>query len=77
MDWTPHKALKLFHNLEYLPNVTEPFVDYNMNLDAGLRATVIQNFFAEFKFEFKYDSTPAIGARKEDLRYLVGLGWAF
>lgn len=77
VDWTPHKALKLFHNLEYLPNVTEPFVDYNLNLDAGLRATVIENFFAEFKFEFKYDSTPAIGARKEDLRYLIGLGWAF
>jgi putative salt-induced outer membrane protein YdiY len=77
VDWTPHKMLKLFHNLEYLPRVTEPFVDYNMNLDAGFRATVIQNFFAEFKFEFKYDSTPAIGARKEDLRYLVGLGWAF
>jgi putative salt-induced outer membrane protein YdiY len=77
VDWTPHKMLKLFHNLEYLPRVTEPFVDYNMNLDAGLRATVIQNFFAEFKFEFKYDSTPAIGARKEDLRYLVGLGWSF
>ncbi len=77
VDWTPHKALKLFHNLEYLPNVTEPFVDYNLNLDAGLRATILANFFAEFKFEFKYDSTPAIGARKEDLRYLVGLGWSF
>ena len=44
---------------------------------AGLRATIIQNFFAEFKFEFRYDSTPAIGARKEDLRYLVGVGWSF
>jgi len=77
VDWTPHKALKLFHNLEYLPNVTEPFVDYNLNLDAGGRATIIQNFFAEFKFEFRYDSTPAIGARKEDLRYLVGVGWSF
>ena len=77
VDWTPRNALKLFHNLEYLPRVTEPFVDWNLNLDAGLRATVIQNFFAEFKFEFKYDSTPAIGKRKEDLRYLVGLGWAF
>jgi putative salt-induced outer membrane protein YdiY len=44
VDWTPHKMLKLFHNLEYLPRVTEPFVDYNLNLDAGLRATVIQKF---------------------------------
>ncbi len=53
------------------------FVDYNLNLDAGLRATIVQNFFAEFKFEFRYDSTPAIGARKEDLRYLLGIGWSF
>jgi putative salt-induced outer membrane protein YdiY len=77
VDWTPHKMLKLFHNLEYLPNVTEPFVDYNLNLDAGLRATIISDFFAEFKFEFRYDSTPAIDKKKEDLRFLVGVGWSF
>jgi putative salt-induced outer membrane protein YdiY len=77
VDWTPHKMLKLFHNLEYLPNVTEPFVDYNLNLDAGLRATVIADFFAELKFEFRYDSTPAIDKKKEDLRFLVGVGWSF
>ena len=69
--------LKLFHNLEYLPSVTEPFVDYNLNLDAGLRATVIADFFAELKFEFRYDSTPAIDKKKEDLRFLVGVGWSF
>jgi putative salt-induced outer membrane protein YdiY len=41
VDWTPHNLLKLFHSLEYLPRVTELFVDYNMNLDARFRATVI------------------------------------
>jgi hypothetical protein len=41
VDWTPHNMLKLFHSLEYLPRVTEPFIDYNMNLDARFRATVI------------------------------------
>jgi putative salt-induced outer membrane protein YdiY len=77
VDWMPHKALKLFHNLEWLPSFEGPFDDYNLNLDAGLRATIIQGFFAELKIEFRYDSTPARGAEKEDVRYLVGVGWSF
>jgi hypothetical protein len=51
--------------------------DYNLNTDAGLRAAIIGAFFAELKVEFKYDSTPAEGAKKEDLRFLVGVGWTF
>ena len=77
VDWTPHKAVKLFHNLEWLPAFDGPFDDYNLNADAGLRATIIQGFFAELKIELRYDSTPARGAEKEDLRYLVGVGWSF
>jgi len=77
VDWTPIKPLKLFHNLEYLPNITDWFGDYNLNADAGLRATVYQGFFAEAKVELRYDSTPAPGAKKEDVRYLLGVGWQF
>src|SRR5262245_58828324 len=40
VDWMPHKALKLFHNLEWLPSFEGPVDDYNLNLDAGLRATI-------------------------------------
>ncbi|HKC96686.1 MAG TPA: DUF481 domain-containing protein, partial [Methylomirabilota bacterium] len=71
------KPLKLFHNLEYLPNITDWSGDYNLNVDAGLRATVYQGFFAEAKVELRYDSTPAPGAKKEDVRYLLGVGWQF
>ena len=77
VDWTPHKAVKLFHNLEWLPSFDGPFEDYNLNADVGLRATLIQSFFAEIKIELRYDSTPARSAEKEDLRYLVGVGWSF
>jgi len=38
---------------------------------------IIGSFFAEFKFELRYDSIPAPGAKKEDLRYIVGVGWSF
>jgi len=77
VDWTPIKPLKLFHNLEYLPNITDWSGDYNLNTDVGLRATVYQGFFAEAKIELRYDSTPAPGAKKEDVRYLLGVGWSF
>lgn len=66
----------LFHNLEYLPSF-EDFSDYNLNTDIGLRADLTEKLFAEFKFELRYDSTPAPDNEKEDLRYLLGVGWKF
>ena len=77
VDWKPHKMLTLFHNLEWLPAFYAPFADFNLNTDAGLRAAIIGAFFAEFKVELRYDSTPAEGKNSEDLRFLVGVGWTF
>ncbi|MGH7305890.1 MAG: DUF481 domain-containing protein [Candidatus Rokuibacteriota bacterium] len=77
VDWTPHKVLKLFHNLEWLPDVTDWFGNYNLNVDAGLRATIYEGLFAEAKIELRRDNTPAPGAKKDDVRYLFGVGWAF
>ena len=77
VDWTPYQAVTLFHNLEWLPAFDGPFRDYNLNGDAGLRATIFQGFFAEAKAELRYDSRPAPGAEKEDIRYLLAVGWSF
>jgi putative salt-induced outer membrane protein YdiY len=77
VDWTPYKAVTLFHNLEWLPAFDDPFDDYNLNGDAGLRAAIFQGFFAEAKIEARYDSEPAPGAEKEDLRYVLAVGWSF
>jgi putative salt-induced outer membrane protein YdiY len=77
VDWTPHKGVTLFHNLEWLPAFDGPLRDYNLNLDAGLRAAIFQAFFAEAKIEYRYDSIPAQGAEKADVRYLLGVGWSF
>jgi putative salt-induced outer membrane protein YdiY len=77
VDWTPHNGVTIFHNLEWLPAFDGPFRDYNLNLDAGLRAAIYQGFFAEAKIEYRYDSIPARGAEQEDVRYLLGVGWSF
>jgi len=42
-----------------------------------MRVTLTDSFFAEFKFEWQHDSTPAPGAVDDDLRYLLGVGWMF
>lgn len=68
--------LTLFHNLEYLPAFAD-VGDYNLAADAGVRVGIAQGFFTEVKVEFKRDSMPAETAEKNDLRYVVGVGWAF
>jgi putative salt-induced outer membrane protein len=65
-----------FHNLEYLPSL-EDASDFNVNADAGVRASLTKTMFTELKVEWKYDATPAPDAAKNDLRYLIGLGWSF
>lgn len=69
-------TVSVFHNLEILPAFEDPG-DYNLDTDAGIRADLTKSFFAEFKVELKRDSTPAEGAQKNDLRYVLGVGWKF
>jgi len=68
--------VNFFHDLEYLPSI-EDSSDFNVNTDAGVRVTLTKNMFTEFRFEWKYDGEPAPGAAQNDLRYLLGVGWAF
>jgi putative salt-induced outer membrane protein YdiY len=66
----------VFHNLEYLPAFEDPG-DFNLTTDAGIRATLTETFFTEFRVEWKHDSTPAPDTSKNDYRYILGVGWTF
>jgi putative salt-induced outer membrane protein YdiY len=77
VDWTPIHQLMLFHKLEYLPSFEDLGGDYLLNIDAGARLTVWKGLFAELRYEFRYDSTPASGRHRTDQRYILGAGWAF
>ncbi|HUM15587.1 MAG TPA: DUF481 domain-containing protein [Candidatus Nitrosotalea sp.] len=77
IDWTPFDPLVLYHKLEYLPAFDDPSGDYLLNTDAGARLTVWKGLFAEFRYEFRYDSKPASGRDKADARYILGAGWTF
>jgi putative salt-induced outer membrane protein YdiY len=76
VDWTPHDAVELFHDLEYLPSL-EDAGDFNTYADAGLRVTLVAAMFAELRAEWRHDQTPAEDAERNDFRYLLAVGWEF
>jgi putative salt-induced outer membrane protein YdiY len=76
IDKAINEKVKAFHNLEYLPSL-ERADDFNVNADAGVRVSMTEKMFGEAKVEWKYDATPAPGAEKNDLRWVLGVGWAF
>ena len=68
--------VSFIHNAEYLPSL-EDLDDFNVIADAGVRAALTETMFTDFKIEYRYDATPAPGADKNDVRYILGVGWAF
>jgi hypothetical protein len=77
VDWTLFQPLKLYHTLEYIPSFEDLGGDYLLNIDAGARLAVWKGLFAELRYEFRYDATPASGRRRTDQRYILGAGWSF
>ena len=77
VDWTPIQPLKLYHTLEYIPSFEDLGGDYLLNIDAGARLAVWKGVFAELRYEYRFDATPASGRHRTDQRYILGAGWAF
>ena len=76
VDYSPHSAVTLFHDLEFLPSL-EDINDFNSYTDAGLRVSLLASLFSELKFEWRHDASPAPGAEQNDFRYILSLGWTF
>jgi putative salt-induced outer membrane protein YdiY len=68
--------VKFFHNFEILPSV-EDLGDYILTTDIGLRLDLTEHFFTEGRIELQRDSQPAPDTQKNDVRYILGVGWAF
>ena len=63
-----------FHNFEILPEV-DMWEKFLAKGDVGLSTKIIKNFDLLAKIEWNYDSKPAPNRKKDDLRYIVGLGY--
>lgn len=69
-----NENVEIFHNLEYLPEVDE-FSKYLINTDVGISTKIYLDFELLAKVEFNYNSKPANDRKKQDIRYIVGLGY--
>jgi len=66
--------LELFHNAEILPDVSE-WEKFLAKADVGFTTKLIYDFDLIAKIEWEYNSKPAADRRKDDIRYIVGLGY--
>ena len=67
-------GIECFHNAEILPEVDE-WEKYLVKADVGFSTKLIYDFDLLAKIEWDFDSMPAGGRKKSDLRYIVGFGY--
>lgn len=66
--------VEFFHNFEILPEVDE-WEKFLAKGDIGLSTKIIMDFDLLAKIEWDYNSKPSANRKKDDLRYIVGLGY--
>ena len=69
-----YENVEFFHNFEILPEVDD-WEKFLAKADVGFTTKLVMDFDLLVKFEWDYDSKPAPSRKKEDLRFLVGLGY--
>jgi putative salt-induced outer membrane protein YdiY len=74
--WKINDKVGVFHNFEYFPGLNR-IDNYFFDTDAGVRASLTEKMFTEFKIDYRYDSRPAPGRGSNDIRYIIGVGWNF
>ena len=70
--WTEN--IELFHTFEILPEVDE-WEKFLAKADIGFTTKLVYDFDLIAKIEWEYNSKPANDRKKDDTRYIVGLGY--
>jgi putative salt-induced outer membrane protein YdiY len=70
------KTLMFINDLTYYPSL-ETSGDYFLTTTGELRAKLTEMIFANFKTVFDFDSSPAQGKGKSDVKYILGIGCTF
>ena len=68
------EGIELFHEFEILPEVDE-WEKFLAKANVGISADLIWSFNLIAKIEWEYNSKPANDRKKDDTRFIVGLGY--
>lgn len=75
-DTAINSTFSFIHDLTYFAS-TEELSDYYLTSSAELRAKLVNNWFANAKVLFDFDTSPASGKGSTDVKYLLGAGVSF
>jgi len=70
------ESVKFLHPAEAVHGFDDPH-DFVVTTEAALRANLTKAMFSEFRIVLNWDSTPATGQERTDVRYILGVGIAF
>jgi putative salt-induced outer membrane protein YdiY len=68
--------VRFFHFQEGYVSL-EDTEDFYIRTEQGLQLPLIDNFFCNIQVDYDYNNRPAPDKKKEELRYLIGLGYSF
>lgn len=76
LTWLPKwvEGMEVFHNAEILPDASE-WTKFLAKVDLGLSTKIFLSFDLLAKIEWDYNSKPASDRKKDDFRFIVGLGY--
>lgn len=66
-----------FHTTIWIPSLQDFDEDHIVRTETGVRAGLLGNLSLEGKVIFDWDSSPATGNKRQDVKYIGGLSWAF
>ncbi|HTW94280.1 MAG TPA: DUF481 domain-containing protein [Tepidisphaeraceae bacterium] len=76
VDGKINPTLSAFNDFEYVAAYNDP-ANYVITADAGIQEDITSNFFSQFKVVYVRNDRPAAMRLKDDLTYLLGVGWKF
>jgi putative salt-induced outer membrane protein YdiY len=76
IDKAINDKVSVFNDAEFIAALEDPS-NYVINADAGIQANLTKNFFSQFKVQYRRNDRPAPGLLKDDLDFLLGVGWKF
>lgn len=76
IDKQLNEKVSIFNDAEFIAAFEDPS-NYIINADAGIQAALTKSFFSQFKVQYRRADRPAPGLLKDDLAFLLGVGWKF
>jgi len=69
-------VFSFIHDTSFFPSI-EDSSDYYLTTSAEIRAKLNSRMFTNFKVMYDYDATPAANRKKDDIKYIFGIGANF